>query len=90
MTAMRGPGEYSNATHERQGVLVEGFEFPPTVELTHNPPYYGEFLERYGLAKVKDYVAYMIDFDDVPRRADRAGGRGCAPSARGSSRAART
>ena len=26
MTAMRGPGEYSNATHERQGVLVEGFE----------------------------------------------------------------
>lgn len=66
MTAMRGPGEYSNATHERQGLLVEGFEYPPTVELTHNPPYYGEFLERYGLAKVKDYVAYTIGFDDVP------------------------
>ncbi len=67
MTTMRGPGEYSNATHERQGVLVEGFEFPPTVELTHNPPYYGELLERYGLAKVQDYVAYSIDFRDVPR-----------------------
>lgn len=67
MTAMRGPGEYSNATHERQGVLVEGFEYDPTVELTHNPPYYGTLLEDYGLAKVKDYVAYLIDFDDVPR-----------------------
>jgi len=67
MTAMRGPGEYSNATHERQGVLVEGFEFPPTVELTHNPPYYGPLLESCGLAKVKDYVAYMIEFDDVPK-----------------------
>jgi GNAT superfamily N-acetyltransferase len=66
MTAMRGPGEYSNATHERQGVLVEGFEFPPTVELTHNPPYYGPLLESCGLAKVKDYVAYMIDFENVP------------------------
>jgi hypothetical protein len=29
MTAMRGPGEYSNATHERQGVLVDGFESRP-------------------------------------------------------------
>ncbi len=67
MTAMRGPGEYSNATHERQGVLVEGFEFPPTVELTHNPPYYADLIEGCGLAKVKDYVAYMIEFDDVPK-----------------------
>lgn len=67
MTSMRGPGEYSNATHERQGVLVEGFEFPPTVELTHNPPYYGRLLEDYGLAKAKDYVAYIIEFADVPK-----------------------
>jgi GNAT superfamily N-acetyltransferase len=66
MIAMRGPGEYSNATHERQGVLVEGFEYPPTVELTHNPPYYGRLIETYGLAKVKDYVAYTVDFRDVP------------------------
>jgi GNAT superfamily N-acetyltransferase len=68
MTAMRGPGEYSNATHERQGVLVEGFEFPPTVELTHNPPYYADLIEGCGLSKVKDYVAYTIEFGDVPRK----------------------
>lgn len=60
MTVMRGPGQYSNATHEIQGVLVEGFEYPPTVELTHNPPYYDELLTGWGLAKSMDYVAYTL------------------------------
>jgi len=62
-TVMRGPGEYSNATHERQGILIDGFQYPPTVELTHNPPYYAEFLERYGFQKAKDYVAYTTDLE---------------------------
>jgi GNAT superfamily N-acetyltransferase len=66
MTVIRGPGEYSNATHERQGVLIDGFEHPPTVELTHNPPYYADFLERYGFRKVKDYHAYIMDVQTPP------------------------
>lgn len=61
MTIMRGPGEYSNATHERQGVLIDGFDHPPTVELTHNHPYYAQFLERYGFKKAKDYTAYLFN-----------------------------
>ena len=60
MCVMRGPGQYSNATHEIQGVLVEGFEFPPTVDLTHNPPYYDRLLTTWGLAKTMDYVAYTL------------------------------
>jgi len=61
METLRGSGGYSNATHEpHQGILIEGFDEPPTVELTHNPPYYAEYLERYGMAKVKDYHAYRI------------------------------
>ena len=64
MTVMRGPGAYSNATHEaHQAVLIDGFDDPPTVELTHNPPFYGEFLERYGLAKAKDYHAYLSQLE---------------------------
>ena len=67
MTVMRGPGGYSNATHEaHQAVLIDGFDRPPTVELTHNPPYYAEILERYGLRKVKDYHAYLIE---IPNQA---------------------
>jgi len=67
MTVMRGPGAYSNATHEaHQAVLIDGFDAPPTVELTHNPPYYAEHLERYGLRKAKDYHAFMIEIPDRP------------------------
>ena len=67
METMRGPGGYSTASHEsHQGILVDGFDTPPTVELTHNPPYYGQLLERYGLVKVKDYHAYLIEIDGMP------------------------
>jgi len=62
---LRGPGEYSNSTHERQGILIDGFQYPPTVELTHNPPYYAQFLERYGFRKAKDYVAYITERDSA-------------------------
>ncbi len=61
VAVMRGPGEYSNATHERQAILIEGFQYTPTSDLTHNPPYYGEFLERYGFRKAKDYLAYYVN-----------------------------
>jgi GNAT superfamily N-acetyltransferase len=67
MEAARGPGGYSNATHEaNQAVLIDGFSYPPTVELTHNPPHYAEFLERFGMTKAKDYHAYMIQISDGP------------------------
>lgn len=65
LAVLRGPGEYSNATHERQGILIDGFQYPPTVELTHNPPYYAGLLERYGFQKAKDYVAYVLDRDTM-------------------------
>ncbi len=66
-TVMLGSGGYSTATHEpHQGILVDGFDAPPTVELTHNPPYYGRLLEDYGLRKAKDYHAYMIPVEQVP------------------------
>lgn len=69
MDTMRGPGGYSNATHEaHQAVLVDGFDASPTVELTHNPPYYADFIERYGLHKAKDYHAYTIDIAPPSKR----------------------
>lgn len=72
MTVLRGPGEYSNTTHERQGVLIDGFQYPPMMELTHNQPYYGEFLERYGFRKAKDYHAYTLDIQTpIPERLSR-------------------
>jgi GNAT superfamily N-acetyltransferase len=60
-TVLRGPGEYSNATHERQACLIDGFDQDVYVEHTYNPPYYREFIERYGFEKAMDYHAHMID-----------------------------
>lgn len=69
MDVMRGPGGYSTATHEsNQGILIDGFNTPPTIELTHNPSYYSEFLERYGFAKVKDYHAYWIELENKSQK----------------------
>jgi GNAT superfamily N-acetyltransferase len=65
MTVLRGPGEYSNATHERQGILIEGFRYEPTFDLTHNPPYYAGLLEKYGFQKSKDYLAYIFNRDNT-------------------------
>jgi len=58
---LRGPGEYGNATHERQACLIDGFDQEVYVEHTYNPPYYCDFIERFGFRKVMDYHAYNID-----------------------------
>ena len=60
-TVLRGPGEYANLTHERQGCLVDGFEHEVFVEHTWNPPSYAGFLERFGFSKAMDYHAYYVD-----------------------------
>jgi hypothetical protein len=78
---LRGPGEYSNATHERQACLIDGFDQDVYVEHTYNPPYYREFIERYGFQKAMDYHAHLIDLTrPVPERlthvADAVRGRG--------------
>lgn len=58
---LRGPGEYANVTHERQGCLVDGFEREVYVEQTWNPPYYGPLIESFGFRKAMDYHAYEVD-----------------------------
>jgi len=59
---LRGPGEYTNVTHDRQGCLVKGFDRPVYVEQTWNPPAYAGYFERFGFATAMDYHAYEIDF----------------------------
>lgn len=76
MTVMRGPFNFStNDEFSSPGVLFEGFDTPPTVMMSHNPPYYGALMEAAGLAKAKDLVAYWIDGREVPERLRNAMGR---------------
>lgn len=59
MSVMRGPMNFS--TNEECGFLIEGFEYPPLLMTPYNPPYYNDFMERYGMAKSKDLYAFIHD-----------------------------
>ena len=57
-TVVRGP--MNPSTNHECGLLVEGFQDPPMVMMTYNPPYYAKLFEKWGLAKSKDLLAYNI------------------------------
>jgi len=58
-TAILGPMDYS--PNYPIGLLVDGFDTPPRVMMNHNPPYYAELLEAWGLEKVKDLYAWWFE-----------------------------
>ena len=62
-----GPIDYS--TNYVCGLLVEGFEFPPTLLTAHNPPYYPALIEGLGFNKVIDFYAWW--FSEPARAATR-------------------
>ncbi len=66
MDTLRGPMNLS--TNDECGLLIEGYDTPPYVMMTHNPPYYLELLEKAGFAKVMDLNAWYTDTPDVPER----------------------
>jgi GNAT superfamily N-acetyltransferase len=71
---LRGPASFS--VNDECGLLVEGFDTPPTLMMPHNPPYYIGLLERAGFHKAKDLWVYQGGSEDhyvpVPERLARA------------------
>ena len=59
MKIMRGP--MNPSTNDTCGFLLEGFNSPPIVMMTYNPPYYLEFMEKYGMQKAKDLYAFYME-----------------------------
>ncbi len=57
-TEIMGPIDYS--TNYVCGLLIDGFQFPPTILTAHNPPYYRELIEGWGFAKAKDWYAWWF------------------------------
>jgi len=57
MEIMRGP--INPSTNEECGTLIDGFNYSPYILMTHNPPYYPRFMERFGLGKAVDWYAYL-------------------------------
>jgi GNAT superfamily N-acetyltransferase len=53
-----GPIDYS--TNYLCGLLIEGFQHPPTLLTAHNPPYYGPLIEGWGFEKTMDLYAWWF------------------------------
>jgi len=53
-------GPLSFGIYDEVGLLVEGFDTPPSMMQTHNPPYYEDLLLSWGLIKTFDWYAYRI------------------------------
>ena len=51
-------GPMNLSTNYEVGLLVEGFDSDPYLQMTYNPRYYGELLESCGLRKAKDLFAW--------------------------------
>lgn len=71
MDTIRGP---FHPVAESWGFLLEGYDSLPVLMAPYNPPYYHQLMEKCGLAKVKDLLAYEVDIDEeysLPPRIDR-------------------
>ena len=55
---MMGPIDYS--TNYVCGLLIDGFQFPPTILTAHNPPYYRHLIESCAFTKAKDWYAWWF------------------------------
>jgi hypothetical protein len=58
MSYMRGP--LNPSTNYTCGVLTQGFDRQPAVMMPWNPPYYPAYMERWGMRKEQDLLAYVI------------------------------
>jgi hypothetical protein len=63
MDTIRGPMNFS--TNEECGFLIEGFNEPPVMMTPYNPPYYNDFMEKYGMKKIRDLFAYTCETPEV-------------------------
>ncbi|UCG93544.1 MAG: GNAT family N-acetyltransferase [Candidatus Aerophobus sp.] len=66
-------GPMNLSTNRECGLLIEGFDLSPAAMMPYNPPYYQEYLERYGFEKAMDLYAYFVDFSNYPEEEFREG-----------------
>jgi GNAT superfamily N-acetyltransferase len=58
MTGVRGPANPS--LNDTAGLLVAGFDRKPSILMPYNPPYYEDYLTRYGFERAMTMWAYYV------------------------------
>jgi GNAT superfamily N-acetyltransferase len=62
-TSLLGPAQFSS--NDEWGLLVDGFDDPPRLLMTYNPPRYLDYLESAGYRKAMDLWAYRGRLDVI-------------------------
>ncbi len=70
LSQMIGPMDLS--TNYMAGLLIEGFDSPPGMQMPYNPAYYEQLIEGCGLSKVKDLWQWYLSTDTpIPDKVSR-------------------
>lgn len=71
LATLRGP--YNPSINDECGLLVNGFEDPPCIGLTWNPPYYRGLIEQLGFVEVNKSFGYLLPLHrlEAPARLSR-------------------
>ena len=66
-------GPVNPSINYEMGVLVDGFNTPPFLMLSHNLSYYDGMIKAAGYGKAKDFYSYILNKEDVttPRKISR-------------------
>jgi GNAT superfamily N-acetyltransferase len=68
-------GPMNLSTNDECGTLIDGFDSPPVVLMTYNPPYYLDFFEEAGFSKAMDLLAWHAELekvlDELPPKVER-------------------
>jgi len=67
MSVMRGP--INGRIDISCGLLLDGFNTPPTFLSTYSQPYYIKFCEKYNMKKSRDFFIYNVDLSKpIPKK----------------------
>ncbi|MCZ6525923.1 MAG: N-acetyltransferase, partial [Gammaproteobacteria bacterium] len=61
-------GPFNLSVNQECGLLVEGFQTPPSIMMPHGRDWYGRLLEEQGYVPAKDLLAYWAEVDFDPPR----------------------
>jgi len=71
-TTLRGP--VNPSMNYDCGLLVDGFDSPPTFLMPYNPAYYQRLIEGYGFRQAQDLYAYVGHREQLPAFEQELGG----------------
>ncbi len=67
MIGVHGPLGFTNL--DNQGLLIDGFEYLPSIASVMHYPYMQKLIEDQGYTKENDWVEFILTIDEIPEKA---------------------